>query len=348
MKPIKSKLLLEGKRINVKSSTSIRVLNNIFLKLGCSRKTSKEVSEHLTDSSLCDMESHGIMRVLQYSEQFKSGYMNAKAKPKILVDDKGIKRVSGNGGIGIPVMTIAYNAGVSDAKKYGVSALSIRDVGHTGRHGAFADDAANKGVLTICVGGGNRYTWRQVAPYGGSKAILPTNPWCIGIPGGNLGPVVLDFATSKIAGGWIYAAKSANALLPKDCIIDKNGNPSQNPDDYFNGGAILPSGAQKGYGLALIGELIGEALLGPSTTEANWLLISIDTTRYRNKNNIQNAAEEILDEIRKCPPSKGFKNVEIPGERERQSRNNANGKISIPESTWNQILELSNKLSTIS
>ena len=191
MKPVKSKLLLEGKRINVKSSTSIRVLNDIFLKLGCSRKTSKEVSEHLTDSSLCDMESHGIMRVLQYSEQFKSGYMNAKAKPKILVDDKGIKRVSGNGGIGIPVMTIAYNAGVSDAKKYGVSALSIRDVGHTGRHGAFADDAANKGVLTICVGGGNRYTWRQVAPYGGSKAILPTNPWCIGIPGGNLGPIVL-------------------------------------------------------------------------------------------------------------------------------------------------------------
>jgi len=344
MNNVNSKLFLKGKRIDVEIRTSIRVLNEIFLSLGCSKEISQEVSEHLTDSNLCGMESHGVMRVLQYAEQFQSGYMNAKAKPKVLIDSNGIKRISGNGGIGIPIMTIAYNAGINDAKKYGVSALSIRNVGHTGRHGAFADDAANKGILTICIGGGNRHTWRQVAPYGGLKALLPTNPWCIGIPGGDLGPVVLDFATSKIAGGWIYAAKSANALLPEDCIIDKNGNPSQNPDDYFDGGAILPSGAQKGYGLALIGELIGEALLGPSTTEANWLLVSIDTSKFRNKSKMRASAEEVLDEIRKCTPTEGFKRVEIPGERERQSRNNANGIISMPESTWMQILELSAKL----
>ncbi len=66
--------------------------------------------------------------------------------------------------------------------------------------------------------------------------------------------------------------------FPKDCIIDKFGKSTRKPEDYFNGGAILPSGAQKGYRLALIGELIGEALLGPSTTDANWLLVSTDTS----------------------------------------------------------------------
>ena len=338
-------MVLKSKRIDVNVSTSIKVLNDIFLKLGCSKNVSKEVSEHLADANLCGVESHGIMRVLQYAEQFKSGYMEPKSKPKILVDSKGTKRVSGNKGIGIPVMTIAYNAGINDAKKNGVSVLSIRNVGHTGRHGAFADIAAKKGVLTICMGGGNRQTWRQVTPYGGAKALLPTNPWCIGIPGGNIGPVVLDFATSKIAGGWIYAAKSAGALLPKNCIIDKNGKPSQNPDDYFNGGAILPSGAQKGYALALMGELIGESLLGPSTTEANWLLISIDTSKFRSMSKMKIAAEEVLEEIRKCKPAEGFKKVEIPGERERENRDNSHGVISIPENTWEQILKLSSELS---
>ena len=92
--------------------------------------------------------------------------------------------------------------------------------------------------------------------------MLPTNPWCIGIPGGGRGPVILDFATSKIAGGWIYAAQSAGALLPEGCVIDAEGNPTRDPEEYFNGGAILPAGGHKGYALALVAELIGEGHVG--------------------------------------------------------------------------------------
>ena len=76
--------------------------------------------------------------------------------------------------------------------------------------------------------------------------MLPTNPWCIGIPAGKTGPVVLDFATSKIAGGWIYAAKSAGALLPDNSVKDANGNVTRNPDDYFS------AEKHKGFGLAII------------------------------------------------------------------------------------------------
>ena len=161
-------------------------------------------------------------------------------------------------------------------------------------------------MLTLLIGGGNRQTWRQVAPHGGSKAMLPTNPWCVGIPGGVNGPVVLDFATSKIAGGWIYAAQSAGALLPEGCIIDRHGNPSRKPQDYFDGGAILPSGEHKGYALALMGELIGEAMLGPVSRECNWLLIGIDTRRFNAPGEMQRIAEEILAEMRDCPLPRGL------------------------------------------
>jgi len=335
-----SKLTLRGARVAIDAGLAIDTVAGILRRLGCPGTTARMVAEHLADASLCGMESHGLMRVLQYAAQFQDGYMNPAAQPRIDTTARGTQEVNGAGGIGIPAMHLAYRHGMALAGKAGVSALAIRNLGHTGRHGAFADEAAQRGFLTLCTGGGNRQQWRQVAPHGGARGMLPTNPWCAGIPGGARGPVVMDFATSKIAGGWIYAAQSAGALLPEGCVIDAEGNPTREPADYFNGGAILPAGAQKGYALALVGELIGEAMLGPSTTECHWLLITLDVSGFREPSAMQSAAEEILDELRRCPPAPGFERVEIPGERERACRARANGIISIPEPTWRQILTL--------
>ena len=93
-----------------------------------------------------------------------------------------------------------------------------------------------------------------------------------------------------------------------------------------------------------MGELIGEAMRGPSTTEGNWLLITIDSKDFRESSAAQIAAEEVLKELRECPPAPGFERVEVPGERERDYRTASNGIISIPESTWQQILALQDSL----
>ena len=324
----------------VETGEAVGIVGDIFRRLGCSADCAREVAEHLADASLCGVESHGLMRALQYAEQFRSGYLIPGTAPRIVVTARGASEIDGGGGIGIPVMRLAYEHGMELARDNGVAALAVRNVGHTGRHGAFADDAAERGFLTICVGGGNRRTWRQVAPHGGARALLPTNPWCAGIPGGERGPVVMDFATSKIAGGWIYAARSAGALLPEGCVIDADGRPTRDPEDYFSGGAILPAGEHKGYALAVVAEMIGEALLGPSTTEANWLLIAVDAGRFRELPAMRSAAEEVLAELRACPPAPGFERVEVPGERERECRARANGIIRVPQATWRQILAL--------
>ena len=339
-----SKLELKQQRIKINVKEAQFTIRSIFSSIGCTPRVAEQIAEHLIDSSLCGVESHGLMRALQYADQFKSGYIVCDAEPTLKKTANGGHVVDGGGGIGIPAMQVAFEKAMSLASETGISALAVKNVGHTGRCGAFADNAAGQGFLTILIGGGNRKKWRQVAPYGGARAMLPTNPWCIGMPGGLLGPIVLDFATSKIAGGWIYAAKSAGALLPAGCLIDKEGNPTRDPNDYFSGGAILPAGEHKGYGLALIAELIGEAMLGPVATEANWLLICIKTGLYNSHGLLTEISEEILNDMRLCPPAPGFLRVEIPGERERNHKQASDGIIAIPEPTWLQIKNLESSL----
>ena len=108
---------------------------------------------------------------------------------------------------------------------------------------------------------------------------MSTNPYCIGIPGGARGPVILDFATSAAAGGRVCGAKLAGAIFPDGILIDRDGNPTRNPQDYFDGGTILPAGGAKGYALAVAAEIITEAMLGPVSVECNWLMIAASIER---------------------------------------------------------------------
>jgi LDH2 family malate/lactate/ureidoglycolate dehydrogenase len=335
-----SKLNYAGTRVSIAADEAIAVMIDILRGFRCNDDMAACIADHLADASLSGVESHGVMRILQYARQFKSGYMKPVAAPFIAHRDGAFLTIDGDGGHGIPAMGIAFDATVEAALDNGVAVASIINLGHTGRHGAFAEIAAEAGMMSVLIGGGNRAVWRQVAPHGGAAAKLPTNPWCVGLPGGDNGPFVMDMATSMVAGGWVYAAESAGAALPENCLIDRDGNPTTDPRAYFDGGAILPAAGQKGYALALAAELIAEALIGPVANEGNWLLVMIDTTRMTSGHTLQSRAETILDDIRNCPPAPGFERVEIPGERERHHRAGSGGIIAIPEPTWNEILKL--------
>lgn len=160
---VRSKLTLRGNRLKIDAAAAVETATDIFVALGCSENIARIVVEHLADTSLCGMESHGLMRTLQYAEQFQNGYMVPSAEPHVVTTARGTQEVDGGGGIGIPAMHLAYQHGMAMAAETGISALAIRHVGHTGRHGAFADNAVEQGFLTLCTGGGNRQNWRQVA-----------------------------------------------------------------------------------------------------------------------------------------------------------------------------------------
>ena len=325
-------------RITVPRERMGSILRGILAAKGCPADVCDAVAEHLIDADDCGVESHGSWRILQYAGYYDSGYLKADTTPQLLQNAKGAWLIDGLDSIGIPAMALAVDHVSAQAKEKGLAAIALRNVGHTGRLGAFAEKAASAGLLLIIIGGGGRKAWRLVAPYGGAKALMSTNPYSIGIPGGDRGPVVLDFATSAAAAGWVYGAKIAGATLPDNVLIDKDGNPSNDPNAYFDGGAILTSGGAKGYALSVAAEMIAEAMLGPVTTECNWLMIALDCALYQEANTMRSTAEEILAELRACPPAPGFDRVEVPGERERDRRAENKGKpISLPVATWDEI-----------
>ena len=311
---------------------------SILSAIGCDEETARFVALHLVDADIKGVESHGVMRLIQYVEQADEGYFQPSARPELKENGQGAWLVDGQRGFGMPAINLAVDTAVTQAKKQGISAVGVMNCGHTGRLGAFCEQGARESCLIILFGGGGRGIWRQVAPHGGTKAVLPTNPYAFGIPGGDKGPVILDFATSVAAGGWIYAAKSAGGEVPEGMIVDPDGNPSRDPDDYLQGGALLPAAGPKGYGLALIAELVGEAMLGPVTVDLHWILLAIDVGRYRAPSEFHARAEAILAELRACPPAPGFDRVEIPGERERaiEKKRRSSG-IPVPLKTWREI-----------
>lgn len=323
-------------RISLNPRQVVTKLTGLFHRSGFTPDDAAEIAAHLVESDLSGVESHGIARTMQYVREVRSGKLNGSAIPLVSKLSKNQLEVTTDGGSGIPAMRVAVSETAKAARQEGLAVCAVRGAGHTGRLGAFAERAAELDMMTILIGGGNRHAWRQVAPFGGIDPLLPTNPYCIGIPGGERGPIVLDFATAKIAGGWIYAARDAGVAVPEGALIDKNGQPTTNPNDFFKGGAIVTKGEQLGSGLAIMAEMVCHAMLGPvDKGETNWLVLSVDCSKFREKSAMQEAAEEVLSELRGSRPAQGFDHVSIPGERERQAREQS--QLWVPAKIWAQI-----------
>ena len=349
-----SKLIGVNQEIEVKH-TQLRTFGSLLLQsIGCSIQTADEVSNHLVDADLCGINSHGSMRLSQYITQAELNLWTPSAVPRVHRSTTGAWFVDGQDCLGISAVRVGVRVAAEHALKSdgGIACVGITNCGHTGRIGVFAEEGAKRGCLTFVIGGGSRKSWRQVAPYGGIKGLLPTNPYAISIPGDARGPVTIDFATGATAGGWIMAASKSQATLPLGLFIDSEGTPSSNPNDYINGGAILPAAGSKGFGLGLMAELIGYALLGKVTKETglglNTMVIALDTSRFTDASLLMSAATEVLHEVRACPPDtvRGFTRVQVPGQRENdmKDRVGANGIVTLPEGIWEDIVKTARKL----
>jgi len=320
--------------------------SSVLRSIDCTAEVADEVSEHLVETDLAGIASHGTLRLVQYVEHAKRCLFTPSASPTVSMNEHGAWIVNGHGGFGISAMNLAVKKGSELMLHTGMATVAVVNCGHSGRIGSFAEDGARLGALTIIIGGGSHEGWKQVAPYGGAKGRLPTNPYAFGIPGDDDGPVVLDFATAAAAGGWIVAAQSAGAMLPDGLIMDQEGQATNDPDKYVSGGSLLPFGGPKGYGMGLLAEILGFALLGPFTQPVkglglNHMVIMIDTKRFRGPDAFMAASKAVLDHVRDCPPAQGFDAVEIPGHRERAHAAKLRREgVPIPDQTWQKLRAL--------
>lgn len=296
------------------------------------------VARHLVDAEAKGVVSHGVQRVAYYLEQFDLGHAEMVAEIAVTRRGPSVARVSGGGGLGIPAMERAVDEALAMGAAAPICTVGIEQVAHTGRMGCYAERLAENRRLGLVFGGGGQGRWAMVAPHGGRRPYLSTNPWAIAMPGGRHGVVSVDFATCVTANGKIRLRRNAGEDLPEGWIIDREGRPSTKVADYDDGGAILPMGAHKGYGMALIAELVGFAMM-PDAQEFNWLLVALDLDAFGTADRYEALAEEVIENARAVPPAPGFGRVLVPGdpEREKEARARADG-FTLTDSVWDGLV----------
>ena len=197
-------------------------------------------------------------------ERIHLGHIVPGAPFEIERESSTTARINGNWGFGFVVTEKAMNIAIEKARTHDVAAMTVFHQSHIGRLGDYSTMAAAKGMIGIITADSGAGP-KAVAPFGGRERRLGTNPISIAVPSDLDATLLLDMATGAVAAGKITLAKSRAQKMPVGWAIDRHGNPATNPGDYFDGGAILPLGADQGHkgsGLSFMVETLAAILTG--------------------------------------------------------------------------------------
>ncbi|MCD6529751.1 Ldh family oxidoreductase [Candidatus Bathyarchaeota archaeon] len=321
----------------------------IFEALGAPEDSAAKVAEHLVEANLMGHDSHGVVRILRYLEFIREGKLNVKAKPQVVRDGPTVAIIDGKWGFGQVAAYMGMELAIKKAERNVFGAVGILHCNHIGRLGAYAQKAAEKNLIGIVACNASP-AW--VAPYGGKTRMLGTNPISIAIPTGGEEPFLMDFATSIVAEGKVRVKFHEGRTLPEGWVIDKNGRPTTNPGDLYDGGAILPFGGHKGYAISLAVDLICGALTGAGCMVGSktWIgngvfMLAIDVNAFTPLDIYTKRVRDALNLIRSSPPAEGFERVMVPGEPEFTSRKKRLKEgVPIPDPIWDEIKKVAEEL----
>ena len=331
------------------SETDLRRLTHaIVIALGTPADLAQIVSDSLVGANLAGHDSHGVMRLPWYAHSVRNGRIIPTARARVAAYRGATAEVDGVIGWGQPTAHLAAETAIELARQHGVGAVVAKQCNHIGRVGAYVEQIARAGLIgmAFCNAG------PAVAPFGGYQRVLGTNPFAWAAPAGSgREPLVLDFATSMVAEGKLRVARAKGEPLPPGLIVDANGRPSEDPSDFYAGGALQAFGLHKGSGMSMMIELLARGLVGvdpqlPGTSGLNGtLLLALDIPVFAPAAEFEAAAARLSEQIGSAAPLAGFERVLLPGEREtltRQARQAAG--IPIPDSTWAEITTLAREL----
>ena len=308
---------------------------DLWRSAGSNERESALAADHLVAANLSGHDSHGVGMVPRYVQSLLEGDLQLNQTVAIVTDGGSVVNVDGRRGLGQSVGWQAMEIAIERARRHGVCVLGLRNSHHLGRIGHWAEQAAASGLVSIHFTNAVSAP-AMVAPYGGAEARFLTNPFTVGIPRSGGEPILLDFATSAIALGKVRVAYNRKEKVPFGCLIDAQGRPTDDPAVLFEPeegprGALLPFGAHKGHALAMVCELLGEALTGGETTRPpnqrmrhaiwnNMLAIVFDPARLGSGESFETEARSFVEWVRSARLSGAIDAILMPGDPERRSR----------------------------
>lgn len=324
----------------------------IFEAGGCPPDEARRVAENLVDANLAGHDSHGILRVLRYAAWLKDGKVMPGQTITAVFDMPAMAVVDGHMGFGQTICAQAMELLAKKAKATGIALVAIRRVGHTGRQGAWAEQLARHGLISLhflnTTGIG-----MMAAPFGGTDRRLSPSPitMCVprpAAPDGSEGPpIMLDFTTTVVAEGKLQVARNKGVPVPEGTIVDRHGNPTTDPADFYAGGALLTIAGHKGHGLNIMADLLAGTISGGGCTapghtvmENAMTSIAIDPGPLVDRAAYEAEILRFAGWVTASPPKDPAQPVLMPGEMEHNTRLKrlAEG-IPIDDTTWSQILE---------
>jgi LDH2 family malate/lactate/ureidoglycolate dehydrogenase len=316
------------------------------------------VAEHLADSNLAGHDSHGFIRIIQYLREIDEGIIAPKAEPTILNETTTAAQIDGNATFGQVVAMSALDIAVEKAREHGLSLVTMSNHQHTGRIGAYPEKAARLGMAAImCTGFVGGTDLKNLAPFGGLTRKLGSNPISMSFPYTDDAPILLDFATSVVAEGKLRVARAKGEMTPDDWVITADGKPTRDPNEYYAGGSILPTGGlyggHKGYALSFMVAMFSGIMAGlGNATFANTetsdafqrggtSLMLIDLGKLGSLDLIKEQVAGVVEYVKDTPIRDGFSDVFYPGEIEARTRRERTEKgVYIEDATWDEIVGL--------
>lgn len=289
---------------------------NLLLSKGVSLENASFVVKTLVETSLKGIDSHGINLIPRYLRELENGKIVPGNEPQISFENDIFVNIEGNQSFGQIAATLGIDLGIKKAQSSKISVVGVSS-NHIGALGQYTLKAAESNLISfaVCNAGPN------VAPFGGNKRFIGTNPISFSFPTKNY-PIVSDFATSIYPENKVREHKDKNKPLPFNIILDSLGNPTTNPHDFYAGGSILPIGAHKGYGLGVSSIILGSIFnnagfwaIDKNASSNGTTFILIDPEVFIGKEYF-NKVESFIEITKKQPTIEGVDKILLPGEKE--------------------------------
>lgn len=310
------------------------------------------VARSLVDANLCGHDSHGVMRVPQYVEFLRQGTYKPGVPLAVINETPAIVAADANWGLGQVQAYRLLERLLPKARALGIAAGTIRNCGHTGRLGEYAEFAARE-KMALFASVNSHGSGRRVVPPGGTEGRISTNPICMGVPTSG-DPVIIDFGTSAVAEGKVRAQFQKKEATPEGWLVDHTGAPTTNPGVLYAEprGSILPFGgpqAYKGFGLGLLLDLLCGGLSGGACSNPIFPLpghgnaavfVLFNPALFGGTEHFLKETDGLTAYVRSCPTTAGVSAITLPGDPERtaKAKRSVEG-IPIPEGTWELIVK---------